>query len=68
MEGSSSPSPLTDEHRSELKKMRGQLAETSDFLNGLLQAWNHAGEQEYRDLKETAEAAEAARQAAERID
>jgi DNA-binding PadR family transcriptional regulator len=66
MESSNPESPLTDEQRAELKEVHKQMQQASSFLNDLVQAWNHAGVQEYQDLEETARAAESARDAAKR--
>jgi hypothetical protein len=68
MESSDPASPLTEEQRSELKRISTQLDESASFLNELLGGWNHGGVTEYDNLQEAAQAAERAHEASGRID
>lgn len=61
------PSPLSEDQRAELSKVRAEMQSTSAFLADLLMPWNHGGDPEYEDLVAAKEAADRAIHATERF-
>lgn len=55
---------LTEEERSQLGQIRGQLDDAGGFLDGVLRGWNHGAKTEYQHVEELAKAVSEAQAAA----
>jgi len=56
---------LTDDERTRLSEVRGQLEDAASFLDEVLGGWNHGPKAEYQRVEEVAKAVAAAREAAQ---
>ena len=66
-QGSTEYKELSEDDRTRLNDIKGQLDEAGKFLDGVLMAWNHPPKTEYLRLEEVARAVSTARNAADHL-